>query len=74
MACCCPRGAGGAGARLPQPAWLDPAALARAAPIQRAILAGDEQTGVDIMQMEAGLDTGPVRASVAPPSRARRRA
>lgn len=35
-----------------------------AAPIQRAILAGDEQTGVDIMQMEAGLDTGPVRASV----------
>ena len=35
-----------------------------AAPIQRAILAGDAQTGVDIMQMEAGLDTGPVRASV----------
>jgi len=35
-----------------------------AAPIQRAILAGDEHTGVDIMQMEAGLDTGPVRASV----------
>lgn len=33
-----------------------------AAPIQRAILAGDVQTGVDIMQMEAGLDTGPVRA------------
>lgn len=32
-----------------------------AAPIQRAILAGDEETGVDIMQMEAGLDTGPVR-------------
>jgi len=32
-----------------------------AAPIQRAILAGDEQTGVCIMQMEAGLDTGPVR-------------
>jgi methionyl-tRNA formyltransferase len=31
-----------------------------AAPIQRALLAGDEQTGVDIMQMEAGLDTGPV--------------
>lgn len=34
-----------------------------AAPIQRAILAGDAETGVDIMQMEAGLDTGPVRAS-----------
>jgi len=32
-----------------------------AAPIQRAILAGDEETGVGIMQMAAGLDTGPVR-------------
>ncbi|MCP3729009.1 methionyl-tRNA formyltransferase [Sphingomonas sp. MG17] len=32
-----------------------------AAPIQRAILAGDAETGVGIMQMEAGLDTGPVR-------------
>ncbi|MBX3595128.1 methionyl-tRNA formyltransferase [Sphingomonas sp.] len=32
-----------------------------AAPIQRAILAGDIETGVGIMQMEAGLDTGPVR-------------
>jgi methionyl-tRNA formyltransferase len=31
-----------------------------AAPIQRAILAGDIETGVCIMQMEAGLDTGPV--------------
>ncbi|MFO1320868.1 MAG: methionyl-tRNA formyltransferase [Burkholderiales bacterium] len=31
-----------------------------AAPIQRAILAGDENSGVSIMQMEAGLDTGPV--------------
>ncbi len=31
-----------------------------AAPIQRAILAGDTETGVSIMQMEAGLDTGPV--------------
>ena len=31
-----------------------------AAPIQRAILAGDEETGICIMQMEAGLDTGPV--------------
>jgi len=31
-----------------------------AAPIQRAILAGDTETGVCIMQMEAGLDTGPV--------------
>jgi methionyl-tRNA formyltransferase len=34
-----------------------------AAPVQRAILAGDEETGVCIMQMEAGLDTGPVRAT-----------
>lgn len=32
-----------------------------AAPVQRAILAGDAETGVCIMQMEAGLDTGPVR-------------
>lgn len=31
-----------------------------AAPIQRAILAGDSETGVDLMQMEAGLDTGPM--------------
>ncbi len=31
-----------------------------AAPIQRAIEAGDKETGVMIMQMEAGLDTGPV--------------
>jgi methionyl-tRNA formyltransferase len=31
-----------------------------AAPIQRAILAGDEVTGVTIMRMEAGLDTGPM--------------
>ncbi len=31
-----------------------------AAPIQRAVMAGDAKTGVCIMQMEAGLDTGPV--------------
>ncbi|MGF7158984.1 methionyl-tRNA formyltransferase [Rhodoligotrophos appendicifer] len=31
-----------------------------AAPIQRAIMAGDPETGVSIMRMEAGLDTGPV--------------
>ena len=31
-----------------------------AAPVQRAILAGDAATGVTIMQMEAGLDTGPM--------------
>lgn len=34
-----------------------------AAPVQRAILAGDQTTGVMVMQMEAGLDTGPVRAT-----------
>ncbi len=31
-----------------------------AAPIQRAIMAGDHETGVQIMRMEAGLDTGPI--------------
>lgn len=31
-----------------------------AAPVERALLAGDEQTGVTIMQMDEGLDTGPV--------------
>jgi methionyl-tRNA formyltransferase len=36
-----------------------------AAPIQRAILAGDQETGVCLMQMDAGLDTGPVLASAA---------
>ena len=30
-----------------------------AAPVQRAIMAGDTKTGIAIMQMEAGLDTGP---------------
>ncbi|MBK1703120.1 methionyl-tRNA formyltransferase [Halochromatium glycolicum] len=34
-----------------------------AAPIQRALLAGDEATGISLMQMEAGLDTGPVYAT-----------
>ena len=38
-----------------------------AAPIQRALLAGDAATGVCIMQMEAGLDTGPVLLSAALP-------
>lgn len=36
-----------------------------AAPIERAVMAGDQQTGVAIMQMEEGLDTGPVYASQA---------
>jgi methionyl-tRNA formyltransferase len=34
-----------------------------AAPIQAAILAGDHETGISIMQMEAGLDSGPVLAA-----------
>jgi methionyl-tRNA formyltransferase len=38
-----------------------------AAPIHRAILAGDRETGVCIMQMEAGLDTGPVLLRAALP-------
>lgn len=41
-----------------------------AAPIQRAIMAGDRETGVMVMQMEEGLDTGPVllaeRTAIAP--------
>lgn len=38
-----------------------------AAPIQRAIMAGDSQTGVMVMKMEAGLDTGPVAMTVTVP-------
>ena len=38
-----------------------------AAPIHRAIMAGDAETGICIMQMEAGLDTGPVLLREATP-------
>ena len=38
-----------------------------AAPIHRAIMEGDKETGVTIMQMEAGLDTGPMRHVVRTP-------
>jgi methionyl-tRNA formyltransferase len=38
-----------------------------AAPIQRAIYAGDHETGVSLMQMEQGLDSGPVLASACCP-------
>jgi len=41
-----------------------------AAPIQRAILEGDEKTGVTIMQMDAGLDTGPMLLTEDTPIRA----
>jgi methionyl-tRNA formyltransferase len=40
-----------------------------AAPIQRAIIAGDAETGVDLMRMEAGLDTGPVAREIRTPIR-----
>jgi methionyl-tRNA formyltransferase len=38
-----------------------------AAPIHRAVMAGDVETGVTIMQMEAGLDTGPMLHKIAVP-------
>ena len=38
-----------------------------AAPIQRAIMAGDEKTGVMVMRMEEGLDTGPIALADAVP-------
>jgi methionyl-tRNA formyltransferase len=38
-----------------------------AAPIQRALLAGDRESGITIMQMEAGLDTGPMLLQEAVP-------
>ncbi|EIK55095.1 methionyl-tRNA formyltransferase [Stutzerimonas stutzeri TS44] len=38
-----------------------------AAPIQRAIEAGDDESGVTVMQMEAGLDTGPMLLKVSTP-------
>ena len=42
-----------------------------AAPIQRAIMAGDAETGVMVMRMEEGLDTGPVLMAETPRSGAR---
>jgi len=38
-----------------------------AAPIHRAVMAGDTLTGVQVMQMEAGLDTGPVMLTATTP-------
>src|SRR5207245_11668963 len=38
-----------------------------AAPIQHALLAGDAETGITIMQMEEGLDTGPILLQQAVP-------
>ena len=42
-----------------------------AAPIQRAVLAGDAETGISVMQMDSGLDTGPVHLTRATPIGAR---
>ena len=42
-----------------------------AAPIQRALLAGDRETGISLMRMEQGLDTGPIIARHAVPIAAR---
>ncbi|MEZ5594893.1 MAG: methionyl-tRNA formyltransferase [Pseudomonadales bacterium] len=38
-----------------------------AAPVERAIMAGDQRTGVSLMQMDAGLDTGPVLSTASMP-------
>ncbi len=49
---------------------LHPSLLPRwrgAAPIERAIMAGDTETGVSIMQLTAGLDSGPVCSQLAEP-------
>ena len=51
---------GCAKARLLQSARLAAAALARRRPINRAIMAGDAETGVMVMKMDVGLDTGDV--------------
>lgn len=40
-----------------------------AAPIQRSLIAGDAETGITLMQMEAGLDTGPMLVKVSTPIR-----
>jgi methionyl-tRNA formyltransferase len=49
--------------------WLWPRGRG-AAPIQRALMAGDTQTGVQVMRMEEGLDTGPVLLSQTVPIKA----
>jgi methionyl-tRNA formyltransferase len=41
-----------------------------AAPVQRALMAGDEITGVTVMQMDEGLDTGPILSQLEEPVRA----
>ena len=64
--------------RLPEPARLPAAALAGRGAIQRAIMAGDAETGIAVMKMEEGLDTGPVgmaeRVAITPDMTRRRTA
>ena len=57
----------GAPPRLDQPALLAAAAVARAAPVQHALIAGDATTGAAVFRLEAGLDTGPLLAVEAVP-------
>ena len=54
------RAAGGARARLGEPAFLVAAGLAGAAPVQAAIAAGDAVTGATTFRIERDLDSGPV--------------
>ena len=70
--CVCAFGALVREALLSEHEWFNvhPSLLPRwrgAAPVERAIMAGDEQTGVCIMRTEAGLDTGPVHLAAAEP-------
>ena len=51
-----------------QPALLPVAPLAGRGPVERAILAGDERTGVDLMVVEEGLDTGGIYTAPRSPS------
>ena len=72
--CVCAFGALIRGALLAEHEWLNvhPSLLPRwrgAAPVERAMMAGDSETGVCIMRTEAGLDTGPVYLAGSEPIR-----
>ena len=54
-------------------ALLAPTPVAGAAPVERALLAGDRETGVCLMQLEEGLDTGRCSPAVSCPSALGRR-
>ena len=51
----------------------DLAALSGAGPIQWALMRGEDRTGVTLMQMDAGLDTGPMLRTLEIPSPGRYR-